>query len=278
MLQPPLIVLMTDFGLQDTFVGVMKGVIATICREARVIDLTHAISPQNVRQAAFHLERSIGYFPDETIFVCVVDPGVGTTRRAIAVEAGPCRFIAPDNGLLTPVFERWPIARCHELTNTNYHLPDKSATFHGRDLFSPAAAHLASAVPLEAFGPVIPLAECAQIKLLRNRPLADGKGWQGEVITTDHFGNLITTLEASLISDGGNWRVTVGSTAPLSILTTYGEAEPGQPLAYIGSSGTIEIAIRNGNASAELGVGEGGKVKIVLSNERLFSDRSDRSD
>jgi len=262
MLQPPLIVLMTDFGLEDTFVGVMKGVIATICREARVIDLTHAISAQNVRQAAFHLERSIGYFPEETIFVCVVDPGVGTTRRAIGVEAGQYRLVAPDNGLLTPIFERWPDARCHELTNTKYQLPDKSATFHGRDLFSPAAAHLAAGVPLDAFGPAIPPEEWTRMEMWRNRPLADSEGWQGEIIATDHFGNLITSFEAGMIANGEDWRVIVGSAPPLPILRTYGETEPGHALAYPGSSGMIEIAIRNGNASQMLGVGEGDEVEL----------------
>jgi S-adenosyl-L-methionine hydrolase (adenosine-forming) len=263
MLQPPLIVLMTDFGLEDAFVGVMKGVIASIRRDSHVIDLTHAISAQNVRQAAFHLERSIGYFPDETIYVCVVDPGVGTARRAIGVEAGPYRFIAPDNGLLTPIFKRWPNARCHELTNAAYQLPNKSATFHGRDLFSPAAAHLAAGVPLAAFGPAIDVAECARMTMFRNRPLEDGNGWQGEIITTDHFGNLITTLEGSMNADGGNWTITVGNAPPLPIVRTYGEVQPGQPLAYTGSSGMIEIAIRNGNANKELGVGEGDAVEMI---------------
>jgi S-adenosylmethionine hydrolase len=260
--QHPVIALLTDFGLEDAFVGVMKGVIATICRNASVIDLTHSISAQNVRQAAFHLDRSIGYFPEETIFVCVVDPGVGTTRRAIGVEAGPYRFVAPDNGLLTPIFERWPSARCHELTNVSYQLPDKSATFHGRDLFSPAAAHLAAGVPLESFGPAIDVADCQHIEMWRNRTLDNGKGWQGEVICTDHFGNLITTFEASMIADSNDWRITVASAPPLRIVRTYGEAEPGQPLAYPGSSGMIEIAIRNGNASKGLGVGEGDAVEI----------------
>jgi S-adenosylmethionine hydrolase len=267
MLQPPLIVLMTDFGLEDAFVGVMKGVIATICREARVIDLTHAISAQNVRQAAFHLDRSIGYFPAETIFVCVVDPGVGTTRRAISVEAGPYRFVAPDNGLLTPIFERWPGARCHELTNANYQLANQSATFHGRDLFSPAAAHLAAGVPLNAFGLAIDVAECGKIVMWQNRPLDDGNGWQGEIIAIDHFGNLITSFEAGMIADGRNWQVTVGNTTRLPIVRTYGEVHPGHPLAYTGSSGMIEIAIRNGNASAELEVVEGDVVEIVLRAE-----------
>ncbi|UWX56871.1 SAM-dependent chlorinase/fluorinase [Chlorobaculum sp. MV4-Y] len=265
MLQPPLIVLMTDFGLEDAFVGVMKGVIATICREARVIDLTHSISAQNVRQAAFHLDRSVGYFPDGTIFVSVVDPGVGTARRAIGVEAGPYFFIAPDNGLLTPVFERWANAKCHELTKPTYQLANPSATFHGRDLFSPAAAHLATGVPLDAFGAAIDVANCTRIELWKNRPLEEGNGWQGEVIATDHFGNLITSFEASMIAGGEDWKVTVGNSAPLPIVRTYGEVKPGQPLAYIGSSGMIEIAIHNGNASAELEVGEGELVHLCKS-------------
>lgn len=260
--QPPVIALMTDFGLEDAFVGVMKGVIATICRTAQVIDLTHAISAQNVRQAAFHLDRSIDYFPDGTIFVCVVDPGVGTTRRAIGIEVGPYRFIAPDNGLLTPIFERWPDAKCHELTNANYQLTNPSATFHGRDLFSPAAAHLAAGVPLDAFSPAIDIADCTKIELWQNKPLEDGKGWTGEIIATDHFGNLITSFEAAMLADAGDWMVKAGNSEPLPILRTYGEVEQGKPLAYIGSSGMIEIAIRNGNASAELGIGEGGLVEI----------------
>lgn len=266
MLQPPVIALLTDFGLEDAFVGVMKGVIATICPEARVIDLTHAISAQNVRQAAFHLDRSIGYFPNETIFVCVVDPGVGTTRRAIGVEAGSYRFIAPDNGLLTPIFERWPDARCHELTNASYQLANPSATFHGRDLFTPAAAHLAAGIPLEDFGPAIDVAECARIELWQNKPLDDGKGWQGEIIATDHFGNLITSFDAEMISDSGDWKVKAGNSEPLPIVRTYGEVGQGEPLAYIGSSGMIEIAIRNGNASAKLGAGEGDVVELRKSN------------
>jgi len=258
----PVITLMTDFGLEDAFVGVMKGVITSICREARVIDLTHAISAQNVRQAAFHLDRSISYFPDGTIFVCVVDPGVGTTRRAIGVQAGPYRFIAPDNGLLTTIFERWPEARCHELTNANYQLAKPSATFHGRDLFSPATAHIAAGVPLDAFGPTIDIADCTRIELWQNKPLDDGKGWTGEIIATDHFGNLITSFEAGMILDSGDWKVKAGNSEPMPILRTYGQVEQGQPLAYIGSSGMVEIAIRNGNASAELFVGEGDVVEI----------------
>ncbi|NTU57473.1 MAG: SAM-dependent chlorinase/fluorinase [Chlorobiaceae bacterium] len=258
--KPPLIALLTDFGLQDPFVGVMKGVIATICRSAQVIDLTHSVSSQNVREGAFHLDRSSGYFPEGTVFACIVDPGVGTLRRAIALQAGPYRFVAPDNGLLTPVFDRFPDARCHALTDTRFHLPNRSATFHGRDIFSPVAAHLAAGVPVEDLGPEVELSTCARITMFRNDQLENGTGWKGEVVSIDHFGNIITSFDASMIEGDPSWHLSAGTSGSLPILRTYGEVEPGMPLAYIGSSGMIEIAIRNGNASRIFGIGEEDQV------------------
>jgi hypothetical protein len=257
---PPLIALMTDFGLEDAFVGVMKGVIASVCRNARVIDLTHAVSTQNVREGAFHLDRSFRFFPEETVFACIVDPGVGTSRRAIAVQAGPYRFVAPDNGLLTAVFDRYPDARCHALTEARFHLPNPSSTFHGRDIFSPVAAHLAAGVPVEELGPAVELLSCARIAMFRNSPLENGSGWAEEVVSIDHFGNIITSFDASMIAADPSWKVSAGAFSPLPILRTYGEVEPGMPLAYTGSSGMIEIAVRNGNASEELGIAAGDLV------------------
>ncbi|NTW52871.1 MAG: SAM-dependent chlorinase/fluorinase [Chlorobiaceae bacterium] len=255
--KPPLIVLMTDFSLQDPFVGVMKGVIASICREARVIDLTHAVSAQNVREGAFHLDRSIGYFPEESVFACIVDPGVGTVRRALALQAGPYRFVAPDNGLLTPVFDQYPDARCHALTEARFHLPDRSATFHGRDIFCPVAAHLAAGVSIEQLGSSVDISSCTRIEMFRNVPIENGTGWKGEVVSIDHFGNIVTSFDASMIAGDPSWHVSAGTSGPLPISVTYGEVEPGNPLAYIGSSGMIEIAIRNGNAREEFGIDEG---------------------
>ena len=257
MLNPPLIVLMTDFGLEDAFVGVMKGVIASICRQTSVIDLTHAVTAQNVREGAFHLDRSFPFFPEETVFACIVDPGVGTARGAIALHAGPYRFVAPDNGLLTPIFDRYPDARCHALTDIRFHLPNRSATFHGRDIFSPVAAHLAAGVPVDKLGPAVELSACTRIEMFRNVPLENGAGWKGEVVSIDHFGNIITSFDASMITGNPSWQVSAGSSGPLPILRTYGEVEPGKPLAYAGSSGMIEIAVRNGSAREQLGIGEG---------------------
>jgi hypothetical protein len=252
MTQPPIIVLLTDFGTSDTFVGVMKGVIASICRHARVIDLTHAIDAQDIREAAFHLDRALPFFPEGTIFVCIVDPGVGTIRRPICVEAGPYRFVAPDNGVLTPVFDRWPGARCHLLSESRYHRPDPSATFHGRDIFSPVAAHLAAGVALEETGPALNPASCARIDMFANRPFENGPGWKGEVICIDRFGNIVTSFDASMLADGASWAVTAGTAHSLPMANTYGDVEPGSPLAYIGSSGMVEIGVRNGNACSEL--------------------------
>lgn len=252
----PLIVLLTDFGTADTFIGVMKGVIASICRNAHVIDLTHAITPQQVREGAFHLERSLDFFPAGTIFVCVVDPGVGTSRRPIGVDTGRFRFVAPDNGLLTPVFERFPDARCHLLSEPCYHLPSTSATFHGRDIFSPVAAHLATGVPMDKTGPAVDISSCAKIPLYRPEPLNDGTGWQGEVISIDHFGNVITSFDASILPPKGTCSVSAGNATDLPLVRTYGDVAPGKPLAYVGSSGMIEIAVRNGNASNELQIAD----------------------
>jgi hypothetical protein len=263
MQQPPLIALLTDFGLDDPFVGVMKGVIATICRPARVIDLCHAVSAQNVREAAFHLDRALPFFPEGTIFVCVVDPGVGTARRPIAVEAGPFRFVAPDNGLLTPVFERYPDLRCHLISNTACHLPSPSATFHGRDIFSPAAAHLAGGLPIDQLGPAIEPSTCIRIPLFINHPIEEIDGWQGEIITIDRFGNLVTSFDASMVDEPAIWHIRTGPIDNLPILTTYGDAEEGKLLAYIGSSGMIEVAVRNGNAQEALGVGRNMPVFLL---------------
>lgn len=269
MSQPPLIALLTDFGTSDTYVGVMKGVIATICRDALVIDLTHDISAQNVREAAFHLDRSLPFFPEGTIFVCVVDPGVGTTRKPLCVEAGPFRFVAPDNGLLTPVFGRYPDLRCHILGNTAYHLPATSATFHGRDIFSPAAAHLATGIAIEYMGPAVAASTCVRIGMPRNIALENRAGWMGEVVSIDRFGNIITSFEASLLATGASYTVTAGSASDIPVFITYGDVEPGCPLAYIGSSGMLEVAVRNGQASRELHIERETPVYLHEARERL---------
>lgn len=254
--------LLTDFGLTDTFVGQMKGVIFSIAPSARVIDLTHAVSPQNITQGAFLLGKSLPFFPDGSIFVAVVDPGVGTSRRAIAVETAKHIFLAPDNGLLTAVLQREEIIRCVRITETCFMLPSVSSTFHGRDLFSPAAAHLASGIPVTRLGSEIAAGECMRIEMPVCRQSADGRSWEGTIIFADHFGNLITSLETPIPGEAERWVVEYGENSSLPLSVTYGSVPVGRPLAYSGSSGKIEIAIRNGRAAGAPGLNPGDAVRL----------------
>ncbi|MBX5489994.1 MAG: SAM-dependent chlorinase/fluorinase [Chloroflexi bacterium] len=268
-----LITLTTDFGLQDHYVGVMKGVIAGIAPQARVIDLCHAVPPQDIARGAYILAASCRYFPAGTVHVAVVDPGVGSARRAIAVEAAGWRWVAPDNGLLGWVFEAlheaglalgapqgdlWHLgggARAVVLEAREYQLPDRSQTFHGRDVFAPVAAHLASGVPLERLGPLTP----AIARLPRPVPERTPTGWRGAVLHADRFGNLVTNLRAAHCP-GGACRVRVagreieGLSPSYTAMTALG--------AIVGSDGYLEIAVPHGNAAALLGAGPGTLVEV----------------
>ncbi len=186
----PAIALLTDFGLTDAYVGTMKGVMLSICPAARLIDLTHAVEPQNIRQAAYLLLTAYRYFPPQTVFLVVVDPGVGTARQPIAVETDHGFYVAPDNGVLSYVLSQVQIRQQVILQNPAYQLPAASQTFHGRDIFSPAAAHLANGVPITDLGPAV-----ARIERLPD-PLLKISAEQvcGEVLHIDHFGNVITSI------------------------------------------------------------------------------------
>ncbi|MEP7294036.1 MAG: SAM-dependent chlorinase/fluorinase, partial [Chloroflexota bacterium] len=185
-----LIALLTDFGTTDTYVGVMKGVMLGIAPDIQLVDLTHAIQPQNIRQAAFLLLNSYRFFPPETVFLVVVDPGVGSSRRALAVRAGQYTFVAPDNGVLSYVLDELSECQTVELTNPDYQLSGASNTFHGRDIFAPAAAHLAAGVPLDTLGaPVDPPVILPDPSLV-----VAGKHVIGEVLHIDHFGSAVTSI------------------------------------------------------------------------------------
>ncbi|NTW56273.1 MAG: SAM-dependent chlorinase/fluorinase [Chlorobiaceae bacterium] len=256
------IVLMTDFGLGDTFVGQMKGVIRSIAPSAVVIDLTHAVSPQNIAQGAFLLGKSLPYFPAGSIFVTVVDPGVGTSRRAIAVETAKHIFVSPDNGLLSPVLQHEKVVRCVRISESRFMLPVSSSTFHGRDLFSPVAAHLSTGLPVAELGQSLDPGECVR----RDQPAcslsADGKVLEGIIIYADHFGNLVTSIETGTILEPKRWEVECGNISPMPLSLTYGSVPEGAPLAYRGSSGTVEIGLRNGNAAQSLGLQPGDIVRL----------------
>ena len=259
----PVIVLMTDFGLSDTYVGQMKGVILSLAPSAQIIDLTHAITPQNIAQGAFLLGKSAPFFPEEAIFVAVVDPGVGTSRRAIAVECGKQTFLAPDNGLLTALFQTGEVSRSVTITNERYLIPTRSSTFHGRDVFSPAAAHLASGVMLQELGPNIDPSACTRIPLPGCQSTDNGASWEGTIICTDHFGNLVTSLNSEILDRSKEWVISAG-TQRLPVCNTYGDVANQQALAYTGSSGMIEIAVRNGNAAQVLKLKDGDLVRALV--------------
>lgn len=276
----PAIALLTDFGTTDPYVGVMKGVIHSICPQAQVIDLTHAVLPQQIRQAAFLLESSVSYFARGTVFLAVIDPGVGTARRSIAIGAGDYFFVGPDNGVFSYVCGKADKVRIVELTNSAYHLPLTSGTFHGRDVFAPVAAHLAGGVILEMLGE--PVADKVDVPFptlgIKSRHIT------GEVLHVDHFGNIITsigflrwqsserlTFEAAFGDVGGasldakRASVVVADGQKISPLRrTYGEAAPGDLMMLVSSAGFLELAVNQGSAAARLNVSIGDKIELEM--------------
>jgi len=263
-----IITLTTDFGLTDSYVGSMKGVILGIAPSVRLVDITHAIGPQDTHQAAHILKTFYQYFPPGTIHLVIVDPGVGSQRRAIAFQTPEAIFIAPDNGILTEVWSdaraRWGHEGCMvvELAERRYWRDHVSNTFHGRDIFAPAAAHLAAGVQLTAFGPrLLSIHESTfeQATLGRNGELV------GRIIHVDHFGNCITNItprELERAGKGKNLTITIIDQHIHELHQTYSDGPIGALIALIGSSDHLELAVRNGNAAQTLGVGIGDIVRV----------------
>ena len=257
--------LLTDFGLQDHFIGVMKGVIAEISPQTCVIDISHQIRPQNVSQAARMLLEAAPYFPPGTVHVAVVDPGVGTSRRALAARVGPYFYVVPDNGLLWPILQK---ARRQgedfllvNLDKPQYWLPDPSTSFHGRDIFSPAGAHLANGLPLEVLGSRID----NPVTLDLPGPKKSSEGWHGEVVMVDVFGNLNTNIPAAAASGERKVeKVEIGGTSIPGLTRTFGDATPGTLIATIDSTGSLAISVVNGNAAQQLGVDIGAPVRVIF--------------
>jgi S-adenosylmethionine hydrolase len=277
MKQTPLITLMTDFGTADSYVGTMKGVILGIAPHAHLVDLSHEIAPQNVHQAAFVLFASYSFFPAHTIHLAVVDPGVGSVRRAIALRTPAGTFVGPDNGVFSYVMAREPVEALVELADPRYRLSRISHTFHGRDVFAPAAAHLAAGVPVADLGP--PISDPVTLSLPRLQVAAAGV--VGQVLHIDHFGNVITSIgqlqwddnELCLEPAFGDARppvrldaartvVVVAGQVVAEVHRTYANIAPGEMLALVGSSGYLEIAVREGSASSILGVCPGDEVVL----------------
>ncbi len=245
------IALMTDFGLSDPYVGQMKAIIASINTETNIINITHDIQSQNIKQGAFVLGTSYKYFPKGTIFVCVVDPGVGSKRKAICVLTKDYHFIAPDNGLLTYTLEKMEILNTVQLDNEEFHLKDKSNTFHGRDIFAPVAAHLSLGIEIEKLGSLIDINDIVTLKPLKLKKKK--KKIIGEIIYADKFGNLITSINNSDIQEiEKDLVIQFGKNKIKGISKTFSDVKKGKLLAYIGSSGYLEIGMREGKANKQL--------------------------
>lgn len=244
----PIVTLLTDFGTADGYVAEMKGVLLAHAPEAQLVDASHDLPPQDVESGRLALARFWRRYPPGTVHLVVVDPGVGSARRALAVESHALRLVGPDNGVLSPAL-LLPGARAVELPVS----AQASATFHGRDVFAPAAAALATGAPLESLG--LPCDDPIVRRTPEAHRLADG-GVQGEVIAVDRFGNLVTNLIARR---GGGVEV-AGRRVPIA--RTYADAAPGALLALTGSSGLVEIAQRDGSASRALGLGRGAPVVL----------------
>lgn len=254
--RPPVIVLLTDFGVEDPFVGIMKGVVLRLCPHARIVDLTHGVPPQDIATGAFWLERSHGWFEPGTIFVAVVDPGVGSAREGIVVRAHGKTFVGPDNGLIGRVATSDPSFEVYAIDEQRLALPPPSRTFHGRDVFAPVAARLAAGdVSPGTVGP----RRGALTLLPGGIATRMGAVAEGAVVTIDHFGNAITNIDARDVLEGSVVEV---CDKVVAIAGTYSDIEPGGIIGVINSFGVVEIAKRNGNAAAELNLGVGSKVVV----------------
>ncbi len=254
------ITLTTDFGLEDPYVGVVKGVILGICPDAQIIDITHYVAPGDILAGAFTIMNSFSYFPKGTIHVCIVDPGVGTDRRAVASRCGDYIFVGPDNGIL------WPSAKegeWYQLINTKYFLKNISHTFHGRDIFAPVAAHLALGVPLEQLGSPLKDPVVLDIPI----PQRHKDHLLGMILMKDRFGNLITNIherDIQLLGREGDMVVEISGMRLIGINRTFGDVSQGSALCYIGSSGYLEIGINRGNAWELLRARPGIEVRVTL--------------
>lgn len=255
-----LVTLTTDFGTTDPFVGIMKGVLTTRAPGVTVVDVTHGIPPQQVLVGALVLRAAAPYFPPGTIHVAVVDPGVGSARRPICVETATGVFVGPDNGLLSLATGTDPARRIVHLTDERVFLTPRSRTFHGRDVFAPVAAALATGTPPAALGVPVDSLECLSLPAVR---MGDHLV-HGEVMYVDHFGNLTTNISPETLANHGRLTFVAGSARIAGLATTYASVPAGHPVAVVNSFGLVEIAVREGSAAAVLGAGPGSTVTVEV--------------
>lgn len=269
----PVIALLTDFGLDDGYVGVLKGVILGVAPNAQLIDITHTIAPQRIASGAWILASSYRYFPAGTVFACIVDPGVGSTRYPIAIHAGNWFFVGPDNGLFDPILREQSVHGVVALSNPAFHLPHVSTTFHGRDIFSPCAAHLAMGVALGDLGPSLDPATLQRLSL--NEATRNGSTVNGHVAHIDTYGNIITNVPRSLVPDFfssphvemtfPSQHVVVTQRRHFFSDQPLHSTHPDTPFLYIDSSGHVGIAINGGNAARALDMSNDAPMTFVLS-------------
>lgn len=263
-----IITLTTDFGTSDGYVGTMKGVILSIAPDVTLVDITHHIPPpsqaslqQNIRQAAYVLHAAAPYFPAGTIHLAVVDPGVGSARRALAVRIAQGFLVGPDNGLFTLFLAEQPEADCRAVIHPEHMLPRVSATFHGRDVFAPVAAHLAGGASWANIGPRVTDPVMFPIPTPMHAP--DGS-LQGRVLYADHFGNLVTSVTEELAPLAAHVEVLIGGRRIHGVRRTYADATPGELVALVGSSGHLEISVVNGNAAQTLDLGPDAPITLRI--------------
>jgi S-adenosyl-L-methionine hydrolase (adenosine-forming) len=261
-----IITLTTDFGTRDWFVGTMKGVIARINPRSQVVDISHEIDPGNIREGAFALAASYSFFPKGTIHVAVIDPGVGSSRRAIAVVTENYVFVGPDNGVLSWALRKEKIKPIYRLENSEFFLEPVSQTFHGRDVFSSVAAHLSKGVSPRSLGP--------RVRDLLQLPWPaahrTGHDIEGEIVYVDRFGNCITNIDVESLRapTAGALEISVGRKCRCGIKSFYQAVPAGRPVAVIGSSGLLEIAVNGGSAARKFSLSPGKKVHVRLAKSR----------
>jgi S-adenosyl-L-methionine hydrolase (adenosine-forming) len=262
-LSDPIITLTTDFGTSDHLVGAMKGVILNINPAARIVDLNHHVTPFDILDGALSIANAYKYFPPRTIHVVIVDPGVGTERRPLLVSGEKQYFIAPDNGVLSMIFERESCTVRH-ITAAHYFLNPVSPTFHGRDIFAPTAGWLSKAFQTEAFGEQI--TDSVRFAVPRAKP--SGQAIKGVVLRVDAFGNLMTNLTTedvpAVAVASGTIKLSVGGKEVRKLIQTFALGTPGEPIAVFGSAGFLEIAVNRGSAARTLGANRGAEVTLNL--------------
>jgi len=262
----PIITLTTDFGGNDHFVGAMKGVILDIVPEAQIIDICHSVQAYDVLDGALTISQAYSYFPNRTVHVVIVDPGVGTARRPILASSDKYHFVAPDNGVLSLVYAREERMHVRHITSEHYFLQPVSNTFHARDIFAPVAAYLAKEVDALKFGDEV----TEYVRFSAPKPKAvDAKRLRGVVLKVDRFGNLVTNITPqdapALFAPGATgFKIVVGSREITEIRNAYAEGAPGEVIGILGSMGFLEIAANRGAAAQLTGAGKGNEVSIIL--------------